>query len=58
MRITVDTGNTANELAEGLDPSSNRLTGRYHPDVIIFLILIPIISGINYYLTYSNIRPN
>ncbi|MEJ1240635.1 LytTR family DNA-binding domain-containing protein [Chryseolinea sp. T2] len=31
---------------------------RYHPDVIIFLFLIPIISGINYYLTYSNIRFN
>ena len=31
---------------------------RYQPDVIIFLILIPIISGINYYLTYSNVRLN
>src|SRR4051794_12528427 len=30
----------------------------YDPDVLIFLILIPVISGINYYLTYSNIRFN
>ncbi len=28
----------------------------YHPDVKLFLILIPFISAINYYLTYSNIR--
>jgi DNA-binding LytR/AlgR family response regulator len=30
----------------------------YHPDIALFLILIPIISAINYYLTYSNIRLN
>jgi len=30
----------------------------YHPDVAIFLILIPFISAINYYLTYENIRLN
>ena len=30
----------------------------YKPDVWIFLILIPIISAINYYLTYTNIRFN
>ena len=30
----------------------------YHPDVILFLIMIPIISAINYYLTYSNIKFN
>ncbi len=28
----------------------------YHPDVVIFLILIPFISAFNYYLTYSNIK--
>ena len=31
---------------------------RYHPDLLIFLVLIPVISGINYYLTYSNVRFN
>lgn len=31
---------------------------KYHPDVIIFLILIPLISAFNYYLTYSDIRFN
>ncbi len=30
----------------------------YHPDVWIFLILIPFISAFNYYLTYSNIKLN
>ena len=30
----------------------------YHPDILIFLILIPFIAGINYYLTYTNIRLN
>ncbi len=28
----------------------------YYPDVALFLIVIPFISAINYYLTYSNIR--
>lgn len=28
----------------------------YHPDVVLFLILIPFISAFNYYLTYSNIQ--
>jgi DNA-binding LytR/AlgR family response regulator len=28
----------------------------YHPDIAIFLILIPFISAFNYYLTYSNIQ--
>lgn len=28
----------------------------YHPDVVVFLILIPFISAFNYYLTYSNIK--
>ena len=31
---------------------------KYHPDVKLFLILIPIISAFNYYLMYSNIRLN
>jgi DNA-binding LytR/AlgR family response regulator len=30
----------------------------YHPDVILFVILIPFISAFNYYLTYSNIQLN
>lgn len=30
----------------------------YHPDVVLFLVLIPFISAFNYYLTYSNIRFN
>lgn len=30
----------------------------YYPDVIIFLISIPVISAINYHLTYSNIQFN
>lgn len=30
----------------------------YHPDILLFLILIPFISAFNYYLTYSNIRFN
>ncbi len=28
----------------------------YHPDILLFLILIPFISAVNYYLTYSNIQ--
>ncbi|MBX2961139.1 MAG: LytTR family transcriptional regulator [Cyclobacteriaceae bacterium] len=28
----------------------------YHPDILIFLVLIPFIAGINYYLTYTNIQ--
>jgi len=28
----------------------------YHPDVAIFLTIIPLISAFNYYLTYSNIQ--
>ncbi|MCU0356875.1 MAG: LytTR family transcriptional regulator [Cyclobacteriaceae bacterium] len=30
----------------------------YYPDVLIFLFLVPFIAGINYYLTYTNIRFN
>jgi hypothetical protein len=30
----------------------------YYPDVALFLILIPFISAINYYLTYHNIKFN
>lgn len=36
------------------DPSENR--ARYYPDIQLFLIFIPIISGINYHLTYDNIK--
>lgn len=31
---------------------------KYHPDILLFLILIPFISAFNYYLTYSNIQLN
>ena len=30
----------------------------YYPDIWIFLIAIPLINSINYYLTYSNIQFN
>ncbi len=30
----------------------------YYPDIAVFLILIPFISAINYYLTYHNIKFN
>ncbi|MCK6616476.1 MAG: LytTR family transcriptional regulator [Cyclobacteriaceae bacterium] len=30
----------------------------YYPDIPIFLVLIPFISAINYYLTYTNIKLN
>lgn len=33
-------------------------TNPYHPDIPLFLILIPFISAFNYYLTYSNIKFN
>ena len=36
----------------------NSQTNPYHPDVVLFLILIPFISAFNYYLTYSNIQFN
>lgn len=38
------------------DPSENR--SRYYPDIQLFLIIIPVISGINYHLTYDNIKLN
>ncbi len=31
---------------------------KYRPDILIFLVLIPLISAFNYYLTYSNIQWN
>lgn len=34
----------------------HQLKNPYHPDVVLFLILIPFISAFNYYLTYSNIK--
>ena len=39
-------------------PKKRTLKGPYHPDVTLFLILIPFISAFNYYLTYSNIQLN
>jgi hypothetical protein len=39
-------------------PSTQKHINPYHPDVLIFLILIPVIAAINYYLTYTNIRFN
>ncbi|OOG74848.1 LytTR family DNA-binding domain-containing protein [Algoriphagus sp. A40] len=34
------------------------ISKKYRPDVLIFLLLIPVISAFNYYLTYSNIQWN
>jgi len=34
------------------------LSKKYRPDLLIFLVLIPLISAFNYYLTYSNIQWN
>lgn len=39
-------------------PATQKHINPYHPDVLIFLILIPVIAAINYYLTYTNIRFN
>ncbi len=38
------------------DPVEVQIRKMYHPEVAIFLICIPFISAINYYLTYSNIQ--
>ena len=38
------------------DPVQVQIRKMYHPEVAIFLIFIPFISAINYYLTYSNIQ--
>jgi len=35
---------------------SRKLKNPYHPDIALFLVLIPFISAFNYYLTYSNIK--
>ena len=34
------------------------ISRKYRPDVLIFLLLIPLISAFNYYLTYSTIQLN
>jgi hypothetical protein len=36
--------------------NESRKISPYHPDVALFLILIPFISAFNYYLTYSSIQ--
>jgi hypothetical protein len=36
--------------------NESRKANPYHPDVALFLILIPFISAFNYYLTYSSIK--
>lgn len=36
----------------------NKPSNPYHPDVALFLVLIPFISAFNYYLTYTNIQLN
>lgn len=38
--------------------SDSNISKKYRPDVLIFLVLIPLISAFNYYLTYSNIQWN
>ncbi|GAB3220708.1 LytTR family transcriptional regulator [Algoriphagus aestuariicola] len=42
-------------MAQDADRS---IAKKYRPDILIFLVLIPLISAFNYYLTYSNIRWN
>ncbi|SHG25995.1 LytTR family DNA-binding domain-containing protein [Flagellimonas flava] len=37
---------------------NNKNRSIYYPDVSIFLVAIPIISAINYYLTYANVKFN
>jgi len=37
---------------------NSKSTNHYRSDVGLFLVLIPFISAINYYLTYSNIKPS
>ncbi len=37
---------------------NNKNRSIYHPDISIFLVSIPFISAINYYLTYANIKFN
>lgn len=37
-------------------PDKPKPANPYHPDITLFLVLIPFISAINYYLTYYNIR--
>jgi len=39
-------------------PKDFTINNPYHPDVALFLILIPFISAFNYYLTYSSIQLN
>lgn len=41
-----------------MDTNNSQYKTPYHPDVVLFLILIPFISAFNYYLTYSNIQLN
>jgi LytTr DNA-binding domain len=40
------------------EPGTTVSKNPYHPDVALFLILIPFISAFNYYLTYTNIQLN
>ena len=37
---------------------NSKISNPYRPDVTLFIILIPFISAINYYLTYSGVRLN
>lgn len=37
-------------------PDKRNTTIPYHPDVALFLVLIPFIAAFNYYLTYSSMR--
>ena len=40
----------------GTMEKSNKSVNAYYPDILLFLILIPFISAVNYYLTYTGIR--
>jgi len=39
-------------------PEKTKHSNPYHPDIWLFLILIPLISAFNYYLTYTHIQLN
>lgn len=39
-----------------MESKKNNSANPYHPDIALFMAIIPFISAINYYLTYDNIR--
>ena len=39
-------------------PDGDKPDNPYHPDIALFLVLIPFIAAFNYYLTYTHVRLN